>query len=46
MSSTDFNKQLILDDRIANLTDKIDYAVMKGAQTISVADVNATSNIL
>ena len=41
--STDFNKQLILDDRIANLTDKIDYAVMKGAQTISVADVNATS---
>ena len=43
MSSTDFNKQLILDDRIANLTDKIDYAVMKGAQTISVADVNATS---
>ena len=41
--STDFNKQLILDDRIANLTDKIDYAVMKGAQTISVADVHATS---
>ena len=25
MSSSDFNKQLILDDRIANLTDKIDY---------------------
>ena len=41
--STDFNKVLIQDDRISNLTDRIDYAVMKGAQQISVAEINATS---
>ena len=31
------------DDRLANLTDQITYAVNKGAQQISVADFNATS---
>ena len=41
--SSDFNKILIQDDRIANLTDKIDYAVMKGAQQITVSEINATS---
>ena len=41
--STDFNKVLIQDDRISNLTDRIDYAVMKGVQQISVAEINATS---
>ena len=41
--STDLNKVLIQDDRISNLTDCIDYAVMKGAQHISVAEINAMS---
>jgi hypothetical protein len=41
--SADFNKILIQDDRISNLTDKIDYAVMKGAQQITVSEINATS---
>ena len=41
--SSDFNKILIQDDRIANLTDKIDHAVMKGAQQITVSEINATS---
>jgi hypothetical protein len=41
--SADFNKILIQDDRISNLTDKIDFAVMKGAQQITVSEINATS---
>ena len=40
--STDFNKVLIQDDRISNLTDRVTYAVMKGAQHISVGEINAT----
>ena len=34
MSSSDFQTVLIQDDRIANLTDKIHYAVNKGAQQV------------
>ena len=41
--STDFNKILIQDDRISNLTSTIDYAVMKGAQQVTVSEVNSTS---
>ena len=43
MSSADFSTVLVKDDRIANLTDKITYAVNKGAQQITVAEFNATS---
>lgn len=41
--STDYNKVLICDDRISNLTDKIDYAVMKGSQQCTVSEIVATS---
>ena len=41
--STDFNKILIQDDRISNLISTIDYAVMKGAQQVTVSEVNSTS---
>ena len=43
MPSSDFSTVLVKDDRLANLTDQITYAVNKGAQQISVADFNATS---
>lgn len=43
MSSADFSTVLVKDDRIANLTDKITYGVIKGAQQITVAEFPATS---
>ena len=43
MSSNDFNKVLVKDDRIANLTDSIDYAVIKGGQNITSASYTAQS---
>ena len=43
MPSSDFSAVLVKDDRLANLTDQITYAVNKGAQQISAADFNATS---
>jgi hypothetical protein len=43
MPSSDFSTVLVKDDRLANLTDQITYAVNKGAQQISVANFNATS---
>ena len=43
MASTDFNKVLIKDDRLANLSDSIDYAVVKGAQNITSASYTAQS---
>ena len=41
--SSDFKTCLIMDDRIANLTDNITYAVMKGAQQITTAEFKSTS---
>ena len=41
--SSDFETVLIQDDRIANLTDKIHYAVNKGAQQITSSEFNRTS---
>ena len=43
MSSTDFTKVLIKDDRIANLTDSIKYGVVKGGQNITSASYTAQS---
>ena len=43
MSSSDFKTCLIQDDRIANLTDQITYAVMKGAQQVTSAQFKSTS---
>ena len=43
MSSADFSTVLVKDDRIANLTDKITYAVNKGAQQVTVSEFSATS---
>lgn len=43
MSSADFNKVLVLDDRIANLTDSLDYAVVKGGANITSASYTAQS---
>ena len=43
MSSTDFSKVLIKDDRIANLTDTIKYGVVKGGQNITSASYTAQS---
>jgi len=43
MSSSDFNKVLVLDDRIANLTDTLDYAVVKGGANITSASYTAQS---
>ena len=43
MSSADFNKVLVLDDRIANLTDSLDYAVIKGGANITSASYTAQS---
>ena len=41
--SSDFKTCLIMDDRIANLTDNITYAVKKGAQQITTAEFKSTS---
>jgi hypothetical protein len=41
--SADFSTVLVKDDRIANLTDKIVYAVNKGAQQVTQAVFAATS---
>ena len=41
--SKDFETVLVKDDRIANLTDKITYAVNKGGQQITSASFEATS---
>ena len=41
--STDFTKVLIKDDRLANLTDQITYAVNKGGQQITSAEFPAIS---
>ena len=41
--SSDFKTCLIMDDRIANLTDNITYAVMKGAQQITTAEFKSAS---
>lgn len=43
MDSKDFETVLVKDDRIANLTDKITYAVNKGGQQITSASFEATS---
>ena len=43
MESKDFETVLVKDDRIANLTDKISYAVNKGGQQITSATFEATS---
>ena len=43
MPSSDFQTVLIQDDRIANLTDQIHYAVNKGAQQITTSEFNKTS---
>ena len=43
MDTKDFETVLVKDDRIANLTDKITYAVNKGGQQITSASFEATS---
>ena len=43
MASTDFTKIIIKDDRIANLTDSINYAIIKGGQNITSASYTAQS---
>jgi hypothetical protein len=43
MSSSDFQKVLVKDDRISNITDSIKYAVVKGGQSITSAQFNAIS---
>ena len=43
MSSADFSKTLVVDDRIANLTDSLDYAVIKGGANITSASYTAQS---
>ena len=40
---SDFNGILVQDDRIANLTDKINYSVYKGAQQITSSEFSRTS---
>ena len=41
--SSDYKTVLITDDRIANLTDSISYAVVKGAQQITTAQFKVTT---
>ena len=41
--SSDYKIVLITDDRIANLTDSISYAVVKGAQQVTIAQFKATT---
>ena len=43
MTSSDFQKVLIKDDRIGNVTDAIKYAVCKGGQSVTPAQFNAIS---
>ena len=43
MSSVDFSKTLVADGRIANLTDSLDYAVIKGGANITSASYTAQS---
>ena len=43
MSSADFQKVLVKDDRIANITDSIKYAVIKGGQSITSSQFKAIS---
>ena len=43
MSSADFTKVLVKDDRIANLTDSLNYAVIKGGANITSASYTAQS---
>ena len=43
MSSADFSKTLVVDDRIANLTDSLDYVVIKGGANITSASYTAQS---
>ena len=43
MASADFTKVLVKDDRIANLTDSVSYAVVKGGQNITSASYTAQS---
>ena len=40
---SDFQGILVQDDRIANLTDKINYSVYKGAQQITSSEFSRTS---
>ena len=40
---SDFNAVLVTDDRIANITDKIGYAVLKGGANITQSQYNAVS---
>ena len=44
MASTDFNKTLVVDSRIANLTSSINYGVYKGASTILTQKYKAVSS--
>ena len=44
MSSVDFSKVLVKDDRIANLTDSLNYAVIKGGANITSASYTAQSS--
>ena len=41
---SDFKTCLIMDDRISNFTDQINYAVMKGAQQSTTAEFKSTSS--
>ena len=43
MSTADFQKVLVKDDRIGNITDSIKYAVMKGGQSVTSAQFQAIS---
>jgi len=44
MASTDFNKTLVVDSRIANLTSSINYGVYKGASTVLTQRYKAVSS--
>ncbi len=43
MSTADFQKVLVKDDRIANISDSIRYAIIKGGQSITAAQFKAIS---
>lgn len=43
MSSADFQKVLVKDDRIGNITDSVKYSVLKGGQTITPTPFQAIS---
>ena len=43
MTSSDFQKVLVKDDRIGNVTDQIKYAVCKGGQSVTSAQFQAIS---